>query len=123
MSRIAEYRTLEQELTRRLAELESFKDDPSFQKEIDFETRLRSLLAEYGYSLREVLAILDPDGHTQLEGPSIVAGKASRRARKLKVYRNPLTGELVQSKGGNNKVLGGWKAQFGPEEVESWVQN
>lgn len=122
MSLIAEYRTLEQELARRLAELKSFKEDPSFQKEIDFETRLMSLLAEYGYSLRDVVAILNPDGRSNQEVPSMTLGKPPRRVRKLKAYRNPLTGEVVQSKGGNNKVLGEWKARFGSIEVESWVQ-
>jgi len=35
---------------------------------------------------------------------------------------NPLTGQTVESKGGNNRLFGAWKAQFGHEEVESWMQ-
>lgn len=38
----------------------------------------------------------------------------------MKVYKNPLTGEIVETKGGNHKLLKAWKAQFGAE-VESWL--
>lgn len=48
--------------------------------------------------------------------------KRNRQAMRVKVYRNPPTGEIVESKGGNNRLLGAWKAQFGHQEVESWVQ-
>lgn len=51
-----------------------------------------------------------------------VPAKRTRQARKVKVYRNPLTGEIVEFKGGNNWLLSALKAQFGHEEIESWVQ-
>jgi hypothetical protein len=44
MSRLAEFRKLEQQLAAQLAELESLKNDSGLQREIEFETKLRDLL-------------------------------------------------------------------------------
>ena len=60
MSRLAEFRLLEQQLAAQLAELEALKNDSALKQEMEFETKLRSLLNEYGYGLRQVVLILDP---------------------------------------------------------------
>jgi hypothetical protein len=39
----------------------------------------------------------------------------------LKVYKNPHTGEVVETKGGNHKTLKEWKAEHGSATVESWL--
>ena len=51
MSRLAEFRKLEQQLAEQLAELESMKSDSGLKKEMEFESKLRALLGEYGFSL------------------------------------------------------------------------
>lgn len=51
-----------------------------------------------------------------------VSAAPQRRARALKVYKNPNNGEVVETKGGNHKVLKAWKEQYGSETVESWLQ-
>jgi hypothetical protein len=120
MSRLAEFRKLEQQLAAQFAELESMKGDSGLQKEIEFETKLRDLLGEYGFSLREIVGILDPHGSSGRKAAPVVAEKKTRKARDLKVYKNPLTGEVVETKGGNHKLLKAWKNQFG-DEVETWL--
>ena len=47
MSRLAEFRQLEQQLAAQLAELEAMKNDGALKKEIEFERKLRDLMAEY----------------------------------------------------------------------------
>lgn len=121
MSRIAEYRNLEAKLERQRAELERRQTDPELQKDIAFEAQLQALLLVYKMGLADVISILEPGFAAGKEG-GVSMEKRSRRPREVKVYRNPLTGETVESKGGNNKLLGEWKARFGNEEVESWVQ-
>ena len=120
MSRLAEFRALEQQLAAQLAELEALKNDDSLKKEIEFEQKLRDLLGEYGYSLRNVVAILDPQAATRRAAP-VQAEKASRKPRQVKVYKNPHTGETIETKGGNHKILKEWKAKWGSDEVESWL--
>ncbi|MCE1004781.1 histone-like nucleoid-structuring protein, MvaT/MvaU family [Pseudomonas sp. NMI1173_11] len=120
MSRLAEFRQLEQQLAERLAELEALKGSSELQKELQFETKLRSLLAEYGFSLRDVITLLDPQANRLVAAPA-VPEKTPRRARQVKQYRNPHNGELIETKGGNHRLLKEWKAQYGANEVESWV--
>lgn len=121
MSRLAEFRKLEQQLAAQLAELETLKNDSGLKKEMEFENKLRGLLGEYNYSLRDVINILDPQGSSRKGAPTAVAEKATRKPRSIKVYKNPHSGEIVETKGGNHKTLKEWKGQYGSNEVESWV--
>lgn len=121
MSRLAEFRALEQQLAAQLAELENLKNDDGLKREIEFEQKLRELLAEYGYSLRNVIALLDPQASTR-RAPATSESKAgSRKPRSVKVYKNPHSGEVVETKGGNHKILKEWKSEYGSEVVESWL--
>jgi len=121
MSRLAEFRKLEQQLAAQLAELETLKNDKGLKKEIEFETKLKGLLEEYGYSLREIVGILDPQTPGKKNAPIAAPEKSSRKPRSLKVYKNPHNGEIVETKGGNHRTLKEWKAEYGGAEVESWL--
>jgi len=118
MSKLAEFRQLEKHLAEQLQALEALKGDASLKKEIEFETKLRDLLAKYGYSLKDVINLLDP--RASRRAPT-VESRASRKPRQLKIYKNPHTGEVVETKGGNHKTLKGWKAEHGSTTVESWL--
>lgn len=120
MSRLAEFRKLEQQLAAQLAELESLKNDDGLKKEIEFETKLRDLVAQYGCSLKDVINILDPHSASR-KGTPVVLEKAVRRPRLVKVYKNPHSGEVVETKGGNHRTLKAWKAELGSATVESWL--
>ncbi|MGO3984237.1 histone-like nucleoid-structuring protein, MvaT/MvaU family [Pseudomonas sp. SAS7] len=120
MSRLAEFRQLEQKLAAQLAELEAMKGSSELQKEIEFETKLRDLLSKYGFSLRDIINLLDPQSGRRAAAPAAVE-KAPRRARQVKQYKNPHNGEIIETKGGNHKLLKEWKAQYGADEVEGWV--
>lgn len=121
MSRLAEFRRLEQQLAQQLAELEAMKGDSAIKAEMEFEEKLRALLDEYGYSLRDVINILDSKAHTRIASPA-VKEKTSRKPRELKIYKNPHNGEVLQTRGGNHAVLKAWKAEHGAEAVEAWRQ-
>lgn len=122
MSRLAQYRQLEQQLAAQLAELEALKGSGELQREIEFENKLRSLLATYGFSLRDVISILDPKANHHTVSPVADAGeKSPRRPRQVKTYKNPHSGEVIETKGGNHRGLKEWKAQHGSDVVESWV--
>lgn len=118
MSIIAEYKALEAQIAEQQKRLEALKGDEKLKKEIEFENKLRTLLADYGFSLRNVIALLDPNASKSNLAPV----KGARRERTLKRYKNPNNGEIVETKGGNHKVLKAWKEQYGAEKVESWRQ-
>ncbi|WP_095054731.1 histone-like nucleoid-structuring protein, MvaT/MvaU family [Pseudomonas sp. Irchel s3b2] len=119
MSRLIEYRRLEQQLAAQLAELESMKNDSGLKREIEFETKLRALLAEYSYSLPKVINLLDPKSGRR--APAAESKTGTRKPRQVKVYKNPESGEVVETKGGNHKTLKEWKAKYGSDTVESWL--
>lgn len=118
MSIIAEYKALEAQIAEQTARLEALKNDHKLQKEIEFENKLRALLADYGYSLRNVIALLNPNAGKA----SVAPVKGTRRERTVKRYKNPNTGEVIETKGGNHKVLKAWKQEFGVDVVEGWLQ-
>ncbi|EKG39210.1 histone-like nucleoid-structuring protein, MvaT/MvaU family [Pseudomonas syringae] len=122
MSRLAEYRKLEQQLAAQLAELDAMKNDSGLKAEMEFETKLRGLLGEYGYSLRDVISLLDPAAAKRGKSAPLAAPeKGTRKVRELKVYKNPHSGEIVETKGGNHKLLKAWKSEHGSDVVESWL--
>lgn len=117
MSRLAEFRQLEQQLAAQLAELESMKNDGSLKKEMEFEEKLRVLMGEYGISLGGLINILDPQAGRR---SSAAASTGQRKAREVKIYVHPESGERVETKGGNHRVLKAWKEEHGAETVEAW---
>lgn len=119
MSRLAEIRQLEKNLAEQLQALEALKGDAGLEKEIEFEAKLRSLLAEYGYSLPNVIKLLDPQAGRRERAPEHKAG--TRKPHQMKVYKNPHTGIFVHTKSGNHKTLKNWKAEYGSTTVESWL--
>lgn len=123
MSRLAEFRAAEKALADQLAHLESLKNDAGLKKEIEFETQVKGLMAQYGKSLADVISILDPEAGGYGRRSTARAAAPQRKARAIKVYKNPHTGEVVETKGGNHKVLKAWKAEHGNDVVESWLQS
>jgi hypothetical protein len=118
MSKLAEFKALEAQLGEQLKQLNALKNDEGLKREIEFESKLRALMAEYGMSLRSIITLLDPRPVTKAEPKAT----GNRRERQVKTYKNPHTGEVVQTKGGNHNVLKAWKAEFGAEQVEGWQQ-
>ena len=87
------------------------KSDSGLKKEMEFESKLRALLGEYGYSLKDIVNLLDPQAGRR--APAAQLQSSPRKPRQVKVYKNPESGEVVETKGGNHKTLKEWKAKFG----------
>ncbi|MBT2375392.1 histone-like nucleoid-structuring protein, MvaT/MvaU family [Pseudomonas fluorescens] len=119
MSKLVEFRQLERSLAEQLQALEALKESAGLKREIEFEAKLRALLAEYGFSLLGVINLLDPQAGrsaTMVEPKAVI-----RRSRQIKTYKNPHTGGVVETKGGNHKILKEWKSEYGTATVESWL--
>ncbi len=120
MSIINKYRATKEAIKELQEQLENMSQDSELQKEMEFEEKLRALMAEYGKSLRDINALLDPQSiRSSVAGLTKGTGRP-RRTRKTKRYTNPHTGEVIETKGGNHKELKEWKARWGAQTVESW---
>jgi len=121
-SLISEYRNTEQAIAELQARLAQLQNDGKLQEELEFEGKLRTLMGEYGKSLRDVNLLLDPEGKSKKPaGKSGDAPTATRRQRQVKQYKNPHNGEVIETKGGNHKTLKEWKSKWGGDVVESWA--
>lgn len=120
MSLINEYRATEEAIKELQERLKNMSQDDKLKKELEFEGKLRALMGEYQKSLRDIIAMLDPEAKSG-KATRVPKAATSKRARKVKQYKNPNTGEVIETKGGNHKTLKEWKAKWGGDVVESWV--
>ncbi|MGE6564073.1 histone-like nucleoid-structuring protein MvaT [Pseudomonas hunanensis] len=121
MSLINEYRATEEAIKELQARLANLSQDDKLKKELEFEGKLRTLMGEYSKSLRDVIALLDPESKLSKAPRGSFKTTATKRARKVKQYKNPHNGEVIETKGGNHKTLKEWKATWGGDVVESWA--
>lgn len=124
-SRLSTYVQKEALLKQLQEELQALESDEDLKREIEFKEKLDKLITEYNQSYKEVIALLDPNGEVRglkSDSKAPATGGGVRRKRKLKVYKNPNTGEVVETRGGNHKTLKAWKDEHGAKTVESWVQ-
>jgi hypothetical protein len=122
MAKINDYYQKKQLMEKLAAELEKLEKDQALKSELDFEKKVRALMKEYDKSPKDVLQILasiDPS----IGGVKAEAATGSRPKRPLKTYKNPHTGEVVKTRGGNHKTLNEWRDKYGKEAVQSWQQD
>ncbi|MGC3872971.1 histone-like nucleoid-structuring protein, MvaT/MvaU family [Halomonas sp. GXIMD04776] len=120
MSLLSEYMMKEQMLKQIQQELEQMEGDQRLKSELEFKERLEALMQEFGKSAGDVIDLLQPKDQSSSAAKSVATG-SNRRKRKLKIYKNPNTGEVVETRGGNQKTLKAWKDQYGTDTVESWL--
>ena len=121
MSKLAEFKALEAQLAAQIKQLDALKNDGQLKREIEFEEKLRNLMAQYGVGLGGIISLLNPQAHRSSVYAATPA-RGQRKQRQLKVFKNPETGEVVETKSGNHKVLKAWKEQYGAEKVEGWLK-
>lgn len=119
MSMLQQYRQIEDTIRELSEKLKSLSNDEKLKKEIEFEKKLAALMEQYGKSVKDVIAIIDPDN--KISAPVRTTGAPAKRERRVKQYKNPHTGEVIKTKGGNHKELKAWKEKYGAETVESWA--
>lgn len=115
MSLLQEYAQLEQQAKELQKKMALLQEKEEFKKEKEFLDKLRDLIEEFGKTPQDVINQLSPQRiHS-------TTTENRRKKRKLKVYRNPNTNEVVETRGGNHKTLRSWKEEYGAEVVESWL--
>ena len=118
MSILNTYMQKEQQLKQLQEELNKLKNDDRLKAELEFKDKLEALMREFDKSAADVIKLLDPKPATANAASTTSTGRAKR---KLKIYKNPNTGEVVETRGGNQKTLKAWKEEYGAETVEGWL--
>ena len=121
MANINDYYQKKQLLEKLSDELNKMEQDQALKSDLEFENKVKGLMDEYKKSPKDVLQILSAID------PSVAGAKAdtsgTRAKRPLKTYKNPHTGEVVKTRGGNHKTLNEWRQKYGKEAVQSWQEN
>lgn len=122
MSLLNEYIQKEQQLKQLQEDLQRLEGDQRLKSELEFKAKLEALMNEFGKRPADVIALLDP-ANDQRGAKAAAGNNANRRKRRLKIYKNPKTGEVIETRGGNHKGLRSWKDEYGDETVESWLES
>lgn len=111
---------IEKQLAQLEKELKSIENSAAFKKENAVKRGLTNLMKKHGCSRNDLINLLQGD-----ESEPVKRGKkpgtTTRKRRKLKVFKNPETGQTVETRGGNHKVLKTWKTQYNLENIDSWL--
>ena len=119
MSLLNDYIQKEQQLKQLQEELQRLEGDQRLKSELEFKAKLEALMNEFGKRPADVIALLAPSADQRVNAKA--PASASRRKRRLKIYKNPHTGEVIETRGGNHKGLRSWKDEHGDDTVESWL--
>ncbi|MBB3104068.1 histone-like nucleoid-structuring protein MvaT [Azomonas macrocytogenes] len=120
MSLISEFRATEETIKELQERLKTLSQDSKLQKELDFEKKLLALMNDYQKSLPDITALLDSGARSTKQNRPVKAVTPTKRVRRIKQYKNPHTGETIETKGGNHKTLKEWKNKWGADTVEEW---
>ncbi|MBS8269530.1 H-NS histone [Halomonas litopenaei] len=118
MSILTTYVQKEQQLKQLQEDLDRLKNDDRLKAELQFKDKLEALMREFDKSASEVIKLLNPQQGIAKASSTTRTGRAKR---KLKIYKNPNTGEVVETRGGNQKTLNAWKNEYGSDTVEGWL--
>ena len=119
MSILNEYFEVKRKQQEIVDQLARFESNAVLMRALEFQRKLDLLMQEYNQSPQEVGVILGLTDGSTVKTKSTDKRKAGRA---LKRYVNPHSGEVVETKGGNHKVLNAWREQYGKDVVDSWLQ-
>jgi Bacterial xenogeneic silencer MvaT, C-terminal domain len=122
MAKINDYYQKKQLMEKLSEELAQLEQDQALKGELEFENKVRDLMKEYKKAPKDVLQILSAIDPT-IGGAKAASAGGSRAKRPMKTYKNPHTGEVVQTRGGNHKTLNEWRKKHGKEAVQGWQQD
>lgn len=111
---------IEKQMAKLEKELKSIKNSTAFKKENAVKKTLTNLMKRHGYSKNDLIALLQSEDLVPGKQRSKAVAK-TRKRRKLQIFRNPETGETVETRGGNHKVLKAWKAEYNLENIDNWL--
>jgi len=111
---------IEKQMAQLEKELKNIENSPAFKKENAVKRALSSLMKKHAYSQNDLIALLQDDQTESLKRRKKPAA-TKRKPRKLKVFKNPETGETVETRGGNHKILKAWKAQYSLNNIDDWL--
>ncbi|MBC3205424.1 MULTISPECIES: histone-like nucleoid-structuring protein, MvaT/MvaU family [Pseudomonas] len=124
MTNLNDYLSLKSKLTK-------LEEKPGLAKDLAFTEEFIRLKDRYNFSASDVVRLIKPGRaftaissaecvHEALQSIAKDAPAVKSTAKSMRRYRNPHTGEVVETRGSNHNRLKAWKEQYGTDVVTSW---
>ena len=120
MRSITKKTQMEAALAKLKKEIANLEKSESYKNEQSLIRGVEKLLTKFGKTKTDLIAFLSEGAATKSTGKK-AASKSTRKRRKLKVYKNPITNAVIETRGGNHKVLKAWKAEYPTQNIEEWI--
>jgi len=111
---------IEKQMAQLERELKSIENSAAFKKERTIMRGLTNLMKKHACSKSDLVALLQADESKPVKRGEKPSAKPRKR-RKLKVFKNPETGETIETRGGNHKVLKIWKNRYNLADIDEWL--
>ena len=120
MQSITKKAQMEAALAKLKIEIANLEKSESYKNEQSLIRGVEKLLNKFGKTKAELIAYLSDRKTTKVTTKKAESTK-TRKRRKLKIYKNPLTNETIETRGGNHKILKAWKNQYPTQNIEEWI--
>ena len=111
---------LEKQLAQIEKELKSIERSAAFKRENAISKALSNLMKKHGCSSDDLISILQSNS-TASGKRAVSSSRKARKPRILKIFKNPNTGETVETRGGNHRVLKAWKSDYKLASIDEWL--
>ena len=102
-------------------ELKNIERSAAFKKENAIRRSLDILMKKHGCSKNDLIVLLQGSSSACAKSGRKPTKASTRKPRMLKIYENPTTGETVETRGGNHKVLNAWREKYKSANIEDWI--
>ena len=135
MTTLAEFKAAERALAMQFTAFEEMRQNPQLKKALEFDAALDEFLAKHKSSraaLYELLALDIEPAKKPAKKPAATPAKTTtpkpakkKRTRvvlnmKVRVFKNPHTGEEITVRGNRDGKFNAWNAEYGKDVVSSW---
>ncbi|WP_194790753.1 histone-like nucleoid-structuring protein, MvaT/MvaU family [Pseudomonas sp. UFMG81] len=133
MNKIAEIFKINRRIESELQTAAALLHDAEVVRALRFLNDLDELACKFQFTPREILMYLAPrkesshlpqadQGVIEKVPAKTVTTNVTRSPREypVKIYKNPHTGALIETRGGNHTALKKWKSTYGGAVVEGW---
>ena len=81
---------------------------------------LSGLMKKHGYSKNDLIALLQDEASDSGQTWEKIY-PTETKATQIKIFRNPETGETVETRGGNHAILKSWRAEYRLNNIDDWL--
>jgi hypothetical protein len=102
-------------------ELKNIEKSAAFKRESAITRSLNTLMKKHSCTKTDLVALLESGSKTQAKSGERGLSGAPRKPRVMKIFRNPSTGETVETRGGNHRILKAWKTEYNLVNIDEWL--